>query len=952
MIIDFQIQVAAFLTAQKAALQAMKLCPPAPITIGGVQVVIDRFEFGANSLRHNQATDFTIFYDFLGETTGMNVAGFQTQLAQDVVVWVTSLNEIMAHPNGAPSIVVPVRGTMIMDLNLFPFNPEIGEEVDQEIYFQATFKRMEMEPLPPLPPGFDPKKIPVPITSEQILQMVNQRVSSLIPSPAIPMGLLSLLPVKPSRHQIVNAGLSVDEHLQRIALRMQVGGGAVSPDAPWRNFFNGFLADQLGANEWSIFLPASYIEQTIQTAIDRAIADVKPEELQIFVGADYSNADGKAGVMVNVLGIYDLPDPLGKLERNPHIPIEISVPAPNTIQLDVGLPEIQELVDSLIPQSLKLFLRLSGPIGALLGALINSFVSDLKDPDLPPNVVRTSPHNVRFTKVMPLPQILNGLSPRITSLLALDDGIALAGTMNARAFTTAALEVISHPFKFQRPQIDCGGAGIELVALFGQSPDLFDILHAEIFVEYAGTLPVYLCSVTPVNDPKGVFPASSLRQDSPQTNTRITVHPPVPPKDYYDDGAYACDILVKTTAGTRFVRIPAPPVLNQQDIVRMRAELLVELGNCELLVSPWYKHFHGYDPHWGIDPLHVVNVLHLWQVEVNGLAQGETVMLAEADRQPLVTYHGRAGQAVKVSALVIPPGGERELSILHGAAPNQRGAPVGKVAAAAEAVTACPGAPPAAKQGIAVRQQLLERVGAIGLGQPCLRVQAARIGGRLCVVAVLEDAVAAFDVTNARAVCRVGHWRMPGVRGAVNWDGGLLLFGENGLAMLDEEGTQTAAERGCEAEGVRDAAAGDGLIYAALPDAVRVFSTRLCPVATVPIEDCRSVLIVGGRLIAAGREGLAILDLTHARKPRMHTHCDDWGVTQLRNGPGTEPDVFVATLEDGSARLLRVHGEGIEEAASFTARPWFVDAVRIGDVLVRIAGNGLEIAQFGASKSM
>lgn len=195
---------------------------------------------------------------------------------------------------------------------------------------------------------------------------------------------------------------------------MEVGPGAVSPDAPWRNFFNGFLADRLGGNEWSLHLPGDYIALTIQTAIDRAIAEVKPEEAQIFVGAHYSNEDSKARIAVDILGIYDLPDPLGKLEAHPHIPIEISVPAQNTIQIDVGLPEIQELVDSLIPQSLKVFLRFSDPIGALLGALINSFVSDLKDPDLPPGVVRTSPHNVRFTKFMPLPQILNGLSPRFT----------------------------------------------------------------------------------------------------------------------------------------------------------------------------------------------------------------------------------------------------------------------------------------------------------------------------------------------------------------------------------------------------------------------------------------------------------------------------------------------------------------------------------------------------------
>jgi hypothetical protein len=139
------------------------------------------------------------------------------------------------------------------------------------------------------------------------------------------------------------------------------------------------------------------------------------------------------------------------------------------------------------------------------------------------------------------------------------------------------------------------------------------------------------------------------------------------------------------------------------------------------------------------------------------------------------------------------------------------------------------------------------------------------------------------------------------------------------------------------------------LIYAALPDAVGVFSARMCRLATVPMEDCRSVLRVGGRLLAAGKDGVAMVDLTNARKPRVHSNCDHFRATQLRNGPGTEQDVFVAMLEDGSARLLRICGDDIEEAASFPGRPWFVDAVRTGDVLVRIAGNGLEIAQFGAS---
>jgi hypothetical protein len=937
MIIEFQIQVAAFLAGQKAAMQAKKLCPPPPRTLGPVQVVIDRFEFGANSLRHNEETEFTIFYDFLGETTGMDVKGFQTQLAQDVVVYVTSLNDILAHPNGDPDIVVPVRGTLVMDLDLFA--------IEQEVYFQARFKRLELGPLPFLPPNFDPKIIPLPITIDQILQMVNEQVASLIPSPAIPMGLLSLLPVAPSKTQIVNAGLSVDGQLQRISLRVEVGGGSVSPDAPWINFFNGFLPDRLAGNEWSIFLPAPYIEQTIQTALDRAIADVKPPEVQIFVGAHYSNADAHASIMVDILGIYDLPDPLGKLEVHPHIPIRISVPGLNTIQIDVGLPDIQEFIERLIPQWVRVFISLTGPVGALLGALIDSFVSDVKDPDLPANVVRTSPENLRFTKHVPLPQILNGLSPRLKTLLALDDGIALAGPLNAQTFTTATLAISSHPFKLEPPAINCGGAGIELVALFAQSPDLFDILRAQIFVEYDGTLPVYLCSLTPINDPRGVFPVGSLRQDSPQANATITVHPPVPPPQYYA-APYPCDILVKTTAGMRLIRIAPPPILTKQDVDRLRDALLVELGNCEQLVDPWFSHHRGYNPLWSVDPAHEIDVLHLWQVEVKGISEGETVTLADSALQSLVTGRGRAGQPVKVSAL-LPPSATpaKELSILRGAASAPAAALAAKVDTKAQHQALD-------QRGIAVRQQLLLQVGSISLGQPCQRLVAARIHGRVCVVAVLNEAATAFDITNPRSVYRIDHWHTPGIRGALNWAGRLLLFGESGLTAIDETGGQTAAACGCEAEGVLDAAAGDGLLYAALPDALGVFSSRLCRVAEVAMDDCRSVLRIGNRLVAAVEGGLAVLDLHHPRKPKVHSTCADWRVSQLRYGPATEPGLFAAILEDGTARLLRLHEHRLDEAASYPARPWFVDAVRVGDLLVRIVGNDLELAQLGASETL
>jgi hypothetical protein len=54
-------------------------------------------------------------------------------------------------------------------------------------------------------------------------------------------------------------------------------------------------------------------------------------------------------------------------------------------------------------------------------------------------------------------------------------------------------------------------------------------------------------------------------------------------------------------------------------------------------------------------------------------------------------------------------------------------------------------------------------------------------------------------------------------------------------------------------------------------------------------------------------------------------------------------------LEDGTARLLRMNGDRISEAASFPTKPWFLDTARVGDLIVRMAGNDLEIDRFGAS---
>jgi hypothetical protein len=302
-----------------------------------------------------------------------------------------------------------------------------------------------------------------------------------------------------------------------------------------------------------------------------------------------------------------------------------------------------------------------------LQALIDSALSDLKDPDFPPECKRTAPNNVRCTKNVPTPNLGSAVRLQLTGLLALDDGISLTGTLAVFPLAPGALEMSPREFKFQPPHFSCSGAGPELIAFFQSSPESFDILQALVLVSYDGTLPCYICGVIPMNDPLGVFPVIAIRWDSPTAASTIRIDPPVPPAAYYAAGAnthYPCDLLVKTTTGTRLIRISPPPVLTQQDIDRLVGQMLVALGNCEKLMDGLF-HGHGYNPRWSPRPPGDVDVLHLWEIEVNGLQEGETVTLVDSSQRELVKAMAVDGTSMKLSALLTPASGN-ELSILRG----------------------------------------------------------------------------------------------------------------------------------------------------------------------------------------------------------------------------------------------------------------------------------------------
>ena len=932
--IEFQVSRNAYLAAQKAILQGTKFCPPVPIEVGSVQIVVDRISFDDNALRHDQPETFTVLYRQAGQTidtSAIAVPGFQTQLAQTVTVYVAAYDDILANPNGTPDVVVPIQCTIVVNVDFYASG--------QTCSLAFSFGGLELGPLPVLPANFDPKQIPLPITSNDITAALNPLLLSLIPNRVVPFdiaGLLQEANVTLDPLTIVNAGISVESQSQFLALHIEIGAPAVNPDVPWRDFYNGVVSDRLQGSDWSLYVDGDYLASILQTFIDRAASGALPDNADLFVKSTYSNAGGQAVIMTDLLGVYHLPGDIGNVSHDFQIPITFSVPAQSFVAADIGIPDIAE-IEALLEDLVPPFLFFLKPLVELL---IVSALSGFSEP-VPPGCKRTSPSNVHCETYVPLPVVPNVAAPVVTGLLGLADGIAVTGSMREQPYTLGTLDISTTPFQFTPPVITCGGAGPEIALAFANSPSSFEILRAEIVVSYDGTLPVWLCGVTPINDRLGVFPASAISWDSAQATLTITVHPPIPPAIYYTAGglggtihnpAYPCDLLVVTTAGSRLVQIPGPPLLTQPEIDKLTALLVAKLASCEQLIDPWFKLHQGYNPLWGVDPMRGEIVDHLWQVTVRGLGDGETVTLRGTGQQELVTATARAGEALRLSALVAPAD-QDELSILHGAPSS-----------------AAPAVAPDTMRGIEISQQLIIQLGTIRFAQPSLGARAMLMMGKPTVLAVTRDGAVAFDFTDPQRPIQIGGWQKPGIRGARKWNTGMLLFGEDGLEVIDSAGARiwSSAKCGCEPQDVIAAAVGSGWVYAVLREAMHIYTPRLNLVRTMPLDGCRSAVLVSGKLVLAGRNGLSLYDVSQPDDPRPTETDDAVAIVRLEMPLDANPGTFLATGDDGSIRLLRLDG------SRFQRRPGFRNDLGLparcaSGVLIRTAvdGTSLEIRRFG-----
>lgn len=913
---DIQVQVPVFLRAMAAALRSRQLCPPPPLVLAGVSLTVQQIEFAGNELRHDKPARFAVFYQSHGETYGLWADGFQTQLAQDIQVHVATTEDVLSHPNGPPARAVAVPLTVVVNLDFFVLDyfVGIGTPLVRTPTVRSSFSHIEWPETLPLPASIDP---------QAAKQQAEAVIRSSFPALNQPLDITNLL--LGGAAPVLNAGMTVSADGSVLVFRAETGAGSSAVDVRWRNFFSGAVTNRLAGHEWGLWIERRIVESMFQHAVWQTVATLAPPEFDLIsVGSTYSVVNGRARVTTRVNGHYDLPDPAGNPYIEVPVPIELSVTPEHALALDVWLPDIHSLAHGFIATGELLARRFLGPVWVWFQAWLDSKIADAGSlfGDISPagfTCTEVEPLHQHCTRGLPASSF-GGAQVRIAGLVAQPDGVLLTAQMQVPSRTPATLQTSFRPFAWTPPQVSCGSADIALAAAFAENVTDLAPLQAEIFLAADGTTPAWFCSLDVLNDPLNRFPASAIQVDTTLLPSVLTVRVPNPGPAYAAN-PYPLDVLVRTTLGSRLVRIPAGPALTDQDIVRLKGAMIGAIANCKLLTRPG-----PFDLLWRVDPPRR-RFVQRWQLTAERLHPGTPVKLLTGGR-PLVHALARPGAATKLSALISPQAGGGLRLVrddLLGRSPQAT---------------------------LAIRQQVLEVTGSVPVPERIASVSTSAVWAPNGVVVVLPDGLAAYDVGGATGPREVGRWYIDRVRNALNWPSGLLVVTEDGFLSIDSDRRLTRVGPPGEPAPVLDAAFGRGTVHVLTADALQARSLGLVPRSSAPVEEARSLLLLGGRLLVGGANGVTVHRPTPSGDAGSGVvSLPELSVNRLQVVTVEDDAAVLATLADGTFRTLAVdEHDRVSVVAEYPERPWFAGAARLGDTFVLADDGALDVLRAGTSQ--
>ncbi len=765
-IFELQIDAGQFLAAQRAYLRRLALCPPLLPPVNGVQVVLDRVDVGSSSLRHDEEEKFDVFYIDHGEVVGAPEAadGFRTLLVQRLILQLTTDDQIRTHANADPPLV-SWRCSVAYELSAYALG--------QDCYLRAAPDSIDFDPPPALPVPLPPGVIAA------LKDFLSSQLRILTPSGTVPLGLDALkLPTG-----FLNAGLTVDVTGATLAIRAEVRASQDLAWAAWTNFYRGFIPDRRAGRDWSLFVASGYVTSNITDQLWQNIPQT--DDLEAYPGATYFPEDRRARFVLDALLIYhaiqvNALDIDITVEADPTVSVSLWVERPNRLAALIDFTGLANPEGVLSTLAVWLIDALNIPARGFLYRLVGAMIVDALKDEPVDTVTTPSPSTVLVEKDVVLPIVGGFVGATLTDLLALPDGVALAGSLSLTEPSNAAVTVLGvSQFAKHVPKISCGAASAALVALFEQDPSAFAILRAGVFFGNIGTAPLHLCGPPSLLRLDGPVQPNSIRVDEVGLPIELSIDIGKPADGYYA-APFPIDVLVRTNGGTRLIRFDPPPRVTQQDLDRLKAGLLVAIGNCEQLVDPWFNQHRGYNPQWSPRPPEDGSVIHQWEVTVTGLPEGEAVELRGAGGRVLARAVSiGARTAVRVGTIVEPAEGGREVGIFR----VDRGLEAGPVASSDGGT---------ASRGLQVRQTDLVVDGEVQLGEATHAIGLIQLPGGPAVIALLAGRAVALDVFSSGQAIPLASWKGH-FTGLVRVRGATILYGASGLARLDPTGTLTYA---------------------------------------------------------------------------------------------------------------------------------------------------------------
>lgn len=763
-IFELQIDAGRFLAAQRSYLRRLALCPPLLPPVNGVQIVLDRVDVGPSSLRHDEDEKFDVFYVDHGEVVGAHEAakGFRTLLVQQLILQLTTDDQIRAHANTDPP-VVSWPCSIVYELSAYALG--------QDCYLRAAPDSIDFAPPPALPVPLPPGVVAA------LKDFVSSQFHILAPSGTVPLGLDALkLPTG-----FLNAGVTVDTTGTTLAIRVEVRAAQDLAWAAWTNFYGGFILDRREGRDWSLFVASGYITSTITNELWQNIPQT--DDLEAYPGATYFPEDGRARFVLDALLIYhaiqiNALDIDITVEADPTVSVSLWIERPNRLAALIDFTGLVNPEGVLSTLAVWLVDAMNIPARSFLYRLVGAMIVDALKDEPVDTVTTPSSSTVLVEKDVVLPIVGGFVGASLTDLLALPDGIAVAGSLSLTEPSNAAVTVLGvSQFAQHVPKVSCGQASGALVALFGEDPSIFAILRAGAFLGNVGTAPLHLCGAPSLSRLDGPVQPNSIRVDEVGLPIELSIDIGKPADGYYA-APFPTDVLVRTNGGTRLIRLDPPPAVTQQDLDRLKAGLLVAIGNCEQLVDPWFNQHRGYNPQWSPRPPEDGSVFHQWEITVTGLPEGEAVELRGAGGRVLaraVSIDARS--AVRVGTIVEPAEGGREVGIFR----VDRGLEARPVASSDGGT---------ASRGLQVRQTDLVVDGEVQLGEACHSIGLIQLPGGPAVIALLADRAVALDVFSGAQAIPVSSWKGH-FTGLVRVRGATILYGASGLARLDPTGTLT-----------------------------------------------------------------------------------------------------------------------------------------------------------------